>query len=58
MLPQLQQGIIINKNKSKEDNGNSLSEYTMINLKEAVRTIHNLRWIMEAGDEDFLEQNK
>ena len=58
MLPQLQQGIIINKNKSKEDNGNSLSEYTMINLKEAVRTIHNLRWIMEAGDADFLEQNK
>jgi len=30
----------------------------MINLKEAVRTIHNLRWIMEAGDADFLEENK
>ncbi len=30
----------------------------MINLKEAVRTINNLRWIMEAGDADFLVENK
>jgi len=27
----------------------------MINLHEAVRTIKNLKWVMEVGEEDYLE---
>ncbi len=34
-----------------------MNDYTMLNLKEAVRTIKQLKWIMESDDKDLIKEN-
>jgi hypothetical protein len=47
---------IVSQNEGKTKDTQQINFYTLVSLKDAIRTIKDLKWTIENGNEDIYEE--